>query len=300
MSRRLHVIINPAAGRDKPILNTLNRVFLDTDIEWQVSVTLGAGDAAVLAEKAIKDGVDFVGVYGGDGTLAEAASALAGTDTPLLIMPGGTANAFAREVGVSNVLAQAAGLIAGTNYTVREVDLGFIEEQPFLVAVGTGLIAQLFEHADREQKNRLGYFAYSLATLQALAAPNPAGYTLTVDGVVHKIDGVACYVANTGNFGIANISLLPSVDPSDGLLDVVIFRKVDLNEIGALAASMAASATAIASETFSTPLPTFRGKQIRIETAEPIDVIYDGELHKPTPVNIRIEKDALRVIAPKA
>ena len=74
--RRVQVIINPASGRDEPILNTLNDTFRQHEVDWNVSVTHRYGDAAAQARKAMQDGVDLVAGYGGDGTQHEIANAL--------------------------------------------------------------------------------------------------------------------------------------------------------------------------------------------------------------------------------
>src|SRR5689334_18509397 len=92
MYKRIHVIVNPAAGKDTPILGTLNKTFADTGIDWDIFVTKGAGDAHRLAKEAASAGVDAVAVNGGDGTVMEVASGLMNTNVPLAILPGGTAN----------------------------------------------------------------------------------------------------------------------------------------------------------------------------------------------------------------
>src|SRR5687768_18585559 len=81
--KKLQVIINPAAGVGRPILQALNSQLKDSGIEWDVSITHKAGDAERLAKKAVKDGADIVGVHGGDGSVMEVASALRGTSTPM-------------------------------------------------------------------------------------------------------------------------------------------------------------------------------------------------------------------------
>ena len=80
--RRVHVIVNPASGRDEPVLNVLNDVFRQFDVDWDVSVTHRYGDAARQARKAIEDGVDLVAGYGGDGTQHEIANAAHGGECP--------------------------------------------------------------------------------------------------------------------------------------------------------------------------------------------------------------------------
>ena len=87
----LPIIINPAAGNNEPILNTLNDVFSD-DVKWEVKITHASGDARRFAEEAVARQAAAVGVYGGDGTITEVAQVLANRDIPMLLLPGGTGN----------------------------------------------------------------------------------------------------------------------------------------------------------------------------------------------------------------
>ena len=80
-NKRIHVVINPAAGKDEPILNVLNDVFQKHDIEWRASVTYKYGDATEVAQQAAADGYDIVAGYGGDGTQHEIANGIIGTNS---------------------------------------------------------------------------------------------------------------------------------------------------------------------------------------------------------------------------
>ena len=114
--RHIRVIINPASGQDRPILPVLNQVFHAADIAWDVAVTNKGGDAHRFAVDAIRSAeVDVVGVYGGDGTVREVASGMVGSKKPLLVLPGGTANALALSLGIPVDLEQAASLVSSTH-----------------------------------------------------------------------------------------------------------------------------------------------------------------------------------------
>ena len=101
---KIHVVINPASGKDEPILNTINDVFHQHGVDWEVSVTKKYGDATEQAKAAIAAGADLVVGYGGDGTQHEIANAVmsaaaeTGRSVPMGILPGGTGNGFAREM----------------------------------------------------------------------------------------------------------------------------------------------------------------------------------------------------------
>ena len=98
---KVHVVINPAAGQDEPILNVLNDVFHAAGVDWENSLTHKSGDATRLAAEAAASGVDLVAAYGGDGTQMEIANGLLGTGVPQAILPGGTGNAMAHDLGIS-------------------------------------------------------------------------------------------------------------------------------------------------------------------------------------------------------
>jgi len=297
MAKRVHVIINPAAGQNEAILNTLNRVF-NGHIKWDVDITRKAGHAYKRAKKALKKGVDVVAAYGGDGTVVEVAAALEGSDVPLAILPGGTANAFAQEMHIPTRLPDAASLITNPESQVRTVDVGHINDQPFMVGAGTGIVAEMIKSTVREQKNRLGYFAYSLATLQAFIDPPSVKYHVKLDDEEFTIEAAACYIANIGNFGIAGVSLLKTVKANDGLLDVVFFRKVDIPELTAFAAGMAEASGIVAVEDFPARLPHWQSRRIELVADPPQDVIFDGEIYGQTPVTLEVKPDALKVITP--
>ena len=102
--KKVHVIINPAAGHDEPILNVLNHVFHPAGVEWDNSLTHQSGDATRLAAEAAASGVDLVAAYGGDGTQMEVANGLMGTGVPQAILPGGTRpGSLARTTGSNRV-----------------------------------------------------------------------------------------------------------------------------------------------------------------------------------------------------
>src|SRR5690554_2424284 len=105
--RSIHIITNPAAGQDRPFLNVFNKTFQEAGIDWELLITKKPGDAARFAQDAVKAGVDVVAAYGGDGTVGEVAGALHGTNQPLAILPGGTANVMSVELGIPGDLPGA-------------------------------------------------------------------------------------------------------------------------------------------------------------------------------------------------
>ena len=236
--RQVWVVINPAAGQDQPMLKSLNQAFQERGVAWEIALTKGKGDGERLARQAVQSGAELVMVYGGDGTVMECAAGLIESQVPLAILPGGTANVMARELGLPGDLEKSIHLALNPKSRIRHVDMGQIEEKKFLLRAGIGFEAEMVEGADRELKNRLGVLAYGLAALQALADPPLARYRLCLDGSEVACEGLACIVAISGNLGTQGIALSPKTDISDGLLDVFVVSKTDLPSLVSMAISV--------------------------------------------------------------
>ena len=276
------------------MLNVLNTVFREAGIDGDVFITKDAGDAERLAREAAEAGVDAVVVYGGDGTVTEAAAGLVGTEVPLAILPGGTANAIALALGIPTDLEAAAALLASDELALRQVDMGRIGDKHFLIAVGIGIPGELAENADREAKDRLGFLAYAFSSIQAVRTVEAVQYTITVDGEQRQTQGVTCLIANGGNFGIPGLNLEQMIDMGDGLLDVLVIRRADVQAIVSLAASVVRQDESIA------PLEHWRGRKIEV-VAEPRQAIQaDGEVLEPGPITAHLLPSAVRFVVPPA
>jgi diacylglycerol kinase (ATP) len=295
MSKRIHVIINPSAGSEQPVLRVLNTVFREYGAEWDVSLTKETGDARRQAQQAAQAGVDVVAVYGGDGTVSEAASGLVGGNVPLAIFPGGTSNAIALALGIPLDLAKACALTCSPTpgfSDVRTVDMGSVNDQSFLIGVGIGIPGVLAEGADREQKNLFGPFAYVLSSIQALRNAPAARYHMILDGKPIESEGVICLIANSGNFGIAGVSLANSIDMADGLLDVIVVGNAALGSLLSLASSV------MRQDETTAPFDHWQAREVTV-TAEPPQAIQaDGEVLPPGPVSAKILPGAVRFIVP--
>ena len=291
--RRIKVIVNPAAGPNVPILNTLNDVFRQHDIYWEVAVTHRGGDGARLARQAASAGFDLVAVYGGDGTVTDVANGLVGGPLPLAILPGGTGNALAWELGIPQRLSAAAELICRDDARLRTLDAGRINGHYFLLRANVGLQAEVTQRASREMKDRFGLLAYAISALTVLSEPERyrQSFYLTLDGREVESEGVTCLVANSGNIGGLNVKLAASIDPADGLLDVFVLND-DLDSMLSMAASI------VALEEFSAALEYWQCQEVSIATDKPQPVRVDGEEFGHTPITASLEPEALRVLVP--
>jgi diacylglycerol kinase (ATP) len=293
--KKLCVIINPAAGVDRPILGNINNAFKDTDVFWDVRITHKAGDAQRFAKEAVEQGFEVVAAHGGDGTVMEVAYGLSGSEIPLAIFPGGTANVMAAELGVSNDLNLAIGLVSGGDYDVRKIDIGSAGEYKFILRIGIGFEADMMKNADQEMKNRFGMLAYVFSAFNEILNPAPVTYKLTLDGEHFEAEGVSCMIANSGNVAIGGLKLSKKIEVSDGLLDVVVFRSADIGSIISVTTTMLAQAEA-------TDLPQIQHWQcheVTVEAVPPQTVSVDGEIVEQNPITAKILPQAVNVIMPK-
>jgi YegS/Rv2252/BmrU family lipid kinase len=172
-----------------------------------------------LARAAVAAGAELVLACGGDGTVTACAAGLAGSGTPMAVVPAGTGNLLARNLGLPlDVAGALAVTLAGVN---RELDVGVANGRPFLVMAGLGLDARMLDSASEPLKKRLGWVAYAVAGLRHLRA-RPMRVTLRADGGPPDRRRASAVIA--GNVGRlqGGLELLPGAAPDDGQLDVVV------------------------------------------------------------------------------
>jgi diacylglycerol kinase family enzyme len=173
------------------------------------------------AEAAAGSGAERMVVAGGDGSVAPAAAAAGSAGVPLAVIPVGTANDFARSLGLPRSPADAMRLaVEGTS--LRRLDLGRINGRPFVNAASAGLAAQAATEAGGLKK-LLGPLAYALGALLAGVRERPLRCDLRLDGEGFFAAGAwQVTVAGTGSFGAG--SRLESAAPDDGRLDVAVIE----------------------------------------------------------------------------
>ena len=231
MFKSIHIIVNPASGMPRPILHIFNEVFTSEKINWSVSVTKEHGDAQYYAQQALKEDVDVIAVYGGDGTVREVASKLIGKKTPMLILPGGTANLFSVELGISTDLTKICRALLKEKYKVQATDMAESEKEHFILRFSTGFEADIIHKTDRSMKNKVGLLAYALSGFQAILEVKPKQFNIVIDGEKVETKGLSCIIANSGNLGLPGITLSPKISVTDGLLDVIVIRNSDLKKL---------------------------------------------------------------------
>jgi diacylglycerol kinase (ATP) len=260
---------------------------------WRVDLwyTHAPGDGEQLARKAVAQHANLVIAAGGDGTINELIQALAGTETALGVLPNGTVNVWAREMGIPLDDAGARDVLLHGK-TCR-VDLGCVNGRYFLLMVGIGLDGEVTQAVERKPLKRLGVIGYALVALWL--GPGYHGFPVAVqmDGYAVRTRALQIFIGNTQLYAGA-IKFTWKARCDDGLLDLCIVRK--RNVFGRIMVlwdflmRREQRRLWVRYDTFTS---------IKIETPEPVAFQIDGEAAGHTPAVFTITPAALKVVVPQ-
>ncbi|HYH34047.1 MAG TPA: diacylglycerol kinase family protein [Nocardioides sp.] len=227
--RQLAVVLNPAKVEDPGQFRALVTAMAEesgwSPPSWHFTTVEDPG--AGMAEAASVAGADLVLVCGGDGTVREVCAELAGTGISVGIVPAGTGNLLARNLGIPLYLRSAVDV--ALNGQDRAIDLvkvsgdGLPDDTHFMVMAGMGFDAAIMEGVNEDIKRRIGWFAYVISGLKSLMFPAQRFEISVDDGAPTRHRARTVVVGNVG-FLQAGMPLLPDAAIDDGVLDVVILH----------------------------------------------------------------------------
>ena len=294
-----HLIFNPVSGQgDAQQELKLIKQLLKPHFQVNVHLTTPEIDAAQLTTQALETDPDVIIASGGDGTVSAVANQLMNRDTPLGIIPRGTANAFSVALGIPTNTRGACNTIV-TGIT-RCVDAARCNDLPMILLTGIGFEAATVEKADREAKNRWGVLAYLMAGWQQMDLQQPFEAELEIEGVVQKFQAAAITVANVAPPTSVLAQGGGQVIADDGLLDITIgvagSETTKLEAIGAITDLFGA---ALLKTTLDRKdIVHLRAQQVKITTNPVQKVVIDGEIIAPSSVEIECLPKSLTVFAP--
>jgi YegS/Rv2252/BmrU family lipid kinase len=228
------------------------------------------------AERAMKERADVVLAAGGDGTVMACVSALAGSGTPLAVLPLGTGNLLANNLGLPGELADAAEVaLRGRR---RRVDVGAVDDDRFVVMSGIGFDAAMLRDTDPSMKSRLGALAYVISGLRQLRR-RATDYRIALDDSppFHRLaQGVL--VGNLGRIQ-GGLEVLPDARPDDGVLDVGVLLTRSLLDWLKLAGRVLARRGRAGAD--GAPLELFRAQRVEIDCSRPQPIERDGDTTPP-------------------
>jgi len=287
------VIVNPRAGK-RVFLNLylpqVLRILKRKGIACDVQYTRYEGHAARIVARR-RAGVDFITVFGGDGTVREVVKGLGAEPLPVGIIPFGTVNVLALDLGIAFNPIQAT--VALTEGKVRRIDVGYLNGEPFLLMVSTGLDAMTVHNVDLRTKRVIGRIAYLLAALGALASYRARRVWIEIPAQGVRDRGYLAIVANSrfyaGPYRIADVTRI-----DDGLLDVVLFKKRTIGATLRLLAGILFNRTR-----YLRDVAHYQCAAVELTSRRRQKMQMDGDKAPTTPARVWVKKRYLSVLVPK-
>jgi YegS/Rv2252/BmrU family lipid kinase len=289
----IHVIYNPAAGKSRVLKkNVLEavKVLEAAGCGLLFETTEAPLHATALARKGAERSFDIVVAAGGDGTINEVVNGLVGTGAALGVIPTGTENLFAKEMGIPLGLREAARVIL--HGKARALDLGKVNDRYFICMAGIGADAEVVHAVHKSAKGFLGSFAYALTALKVLMRYRGFRSRLSLDGKIRRDYAWLIVLSNTKTYGW-RLKITPRAAPDDGALDLCIFGRArfpgELLQIGRLFVNAHTSLREVRLE---------RAREIVVHTEPPARIQVDGEEHCLSPATISTVPGILPVQLP--
>ena len=296
---RTLIIVNPKAGQDSlpALLRKLGGAFATRGARFDIYPTEYAGHASALAKQAVENGYGRVCVVGGDGSIAEAATGLVGTDIPLAVIPRGTANQVAHNLGIPRTFE--AAVETAVNGVPTPIDLGEVNGRAFALIAGAGFDAAVMTTATREMKERWGFGAYIYGALKEALAMNPARFCVKADDQEIEISAVSVMIANVGALFTKYIPVRFPLTPKplsswhDGVFDIVIIAPQSFPGWAAVLWNAALSKFG-----GSERLIHLQARNVTITADQPVPTQIDGDPIGTTPLTATVIERGVRVLMP--
>jgi diacylglycerol kinase (ATP) len=291
------LIANPTSGSYVQHANHIaDAVTFLNNQGWQAELRLTqqAGDARTFAREAVEQHVDIVVAVGGDGTINEVIQELAGSETALGVLPSGTVNVWAREVGIPLDNIGARNVLV--NGQIRRIDLGQINDRYFLLMTGIGFDGEVTHEVEKKPIKRLGVLGYLLIGTWMGIGYRPFRVLLELEGRVIKLNALQIIVGNTQLYGGAlKYTWLAKCD--DGQLDICVVRKQ--NVLGRFAVLVD---FLLHREQRRQWIRYETGSVVKIYTRRPVAIQLDGDpfgyTTREAPTIVTVAHNTLKVIVP--
>jgi len=288
-------IVNPKSGASssKLVGSQFEHYLAKRGFDVRVSLTNTLEDACELATDAAVDyDCAMVVVVGGDGTVREVAHGLEGSDKPLLIVPCGTENLLANELGFDERLITIIKTFEGGD--IRPLDLGSANGKCFTSIAGFGFDGQVVKRVSEQRKGHIDYFDYFWPLWRTFWNYKFESMKVEVDGKEIFEGRALVFVGNISRYALG-IQILHHADFSDGLLDVCIYKcasKVHLLKHSVM--------TVLKQHAYSADVIYCNGKNVTVSSqATGILTEIDGDPGPPLPMQINVIPQAVNCLVPE-
>lgn len=289
--KKIVFIVNPKSGTlGKTNWIAISTKMLAQEFDLEFQYTTHRGHACELAQKAAANKVAIVAAVGGDGTVNEIASALIHTDTALAILPLGSGNGLARDLGISTLLPFSAVEAIKKGKTIQ-IDYGTANGVPFFCTCGVGFDAHISRIFATNKKR--GFWNYVILAIREYFRYKPVECTLEYDGKTEKKKAFIVNCANIQQLG-NNAYIAPKANYTDGLLNVTILKPFGL--IGAVRLGTFLFLRQIDKIKYA---ETFECERLVLNIPTDTPFHYDGEAAQvPNRIEIEAVNLGLKVIVP--
>jgi len=281
------VILNPAARGERA---KRWRARVEAIARGSVlCATSHSGEAETIARHAAQEGIGKIVAAGGDGTINEVVNGIAGTNAALGLLPMGTMNVFAMELGLpAHDLGRCWNIVERGN--TRLVDLPNANGKHFVQLAGVGLDAQVVKETSLAFKRSFGPLSYLISAAQIAARKPPR---LFIESENASIEEGSFVLIGNGRLYGGPFPFFKHAVIDDGLFDVVVFKRLGYLEIIKYLQDVVFSSDIRVPE-----IEYFQTRHLRVTSDQDVPVELDGELVGQCPVEFQMREKALRVLAP--
>ena len=289
---RIKLIANPSSGRYRRgrVLAAAKEYLSRAGNVVDVEVTPQPGNGIDAARRAATEGYEIVVGCGGDGTLREMVCGLVGSGVTLGIIPLGTANVIAMDLGIPrNPMKACRTILEGT---VRRIDIGRCGENHFILAGGVGFEGEVIARTNLELKSKVRNLAYIYAGVKHTLKFKPKEYLVEADGFSGKVNAIAIAICNSYRYG--GYRLKRGISMTDGLFDVCVIKGKSPLDPLRIALSVI----------YRRGIPrrnllTFKSRYVKITSLEEGIVHSDGDVVGKLPAEFEVIEREFPVIVPR-
>ena len=295
IAMKAFVVLNPAAGQKdrESVREALASHFGASRIQYEVHETRKEDKPGEIVRARLQDGFDLAVAAGGDGTVSDVIEGLAGTSIPLGIVPTGTGNLVARDLGIPNEIDDAVGLIAGAPRS-RKIDAMKIGKRLFVLNVSVGYSASVILGTTQVNKHRFGRIAYLGTMIAKIFTSRPRRIDVTADGIEHEYRAFEVAIMNCGMLAKMVYPKGPEIRIDDGQLDVFVLGLKTIRDYPRYVFGLLRGRS---TDFVSRYIKAERLVAIRSDV--PLPVQADGDIIGTTPIEVELLPGAVTVLVPE-
>ncbi len=290
--KKYKLIINPKSGSNLRVerLKKLKDYLVSRGDHVSIHLTKSLEHAAELTREAVNDKYDTVIIAGGDGSVRIVLEAAAGSKVPVLILPSGTENLLACELGLDGTLKNTISAIE--HGIIREIDLGRVNDQHFMAVIGVGFDAQVVRYVHHKRKGHITPLDYLWPLVRTFWAYKYVPIKVIADGTNVCNDPALIFVSNISRYAIG-IGIAPEADCCDGFLDLTVFRCRSRWQL--LKQSLF---TVLKKDHKLSTTTRMKCRELQISSEFEVAVQLDGDDGPEEPLNITIDKAYAHILTP--